>query len=365
MRHLRLLALFAAIGAILVACASVLGFPDRVLDTEAGAAGDGAAPPTPDGGCVAVEDCTNGLDDDCNGLVDCADPACKAGFECVDTAPPGWNGPVELWEGAGDGGAPPCSPGFREPQDLHADVAFDPATCSPCTCATPTGVTCNGVWKHSAPITGCAIGCGEPDDTLLLNACTTVFTNNCPGGSTSSTITGVPTGGACAPDGGAPTRAPPRFTTAARTCAAQPGGGCGGGLCAARPAAPSSTKLCIVSTGDVACPPGAYTTKHIYHASVEDTRGCTACTCGAAESTSCGTGGSVTVYKTTADCMAATNAQSTRPIPQGCTSQSPSTDVVAVMTTAPPPTGGSCPPDGGAPTGDVKPATPTTVCCTP
>jgi len=46
-----------------------------------------------------------GVDDDCNGLVDCADPGCVVGFECVETAPDGWSGPGILFVSANDAGA--------------------------------------------------------------------------------------------------------------------------------------------------------------------------------------------------------------------------------------------------------------------
>ncbi|MGH7297402.1 MAG: hypothetical protein ACRELB_20870, partial [Polyangiaceae bacterium] len=40
---------------------------------------------------VGPESCSNGVDDDCNGLVDCADPACvSAGYACTPAVPPGW-----------------------------------------------------------------------------------------------------------------------------------------------------------------------------------------------------------------------------------------------------------------------------------
>src|SRR5580658_7572719 len=45
--------------------------------------------------CSMGEDCANGMDDDCNGLADCADPACQsAGYACETPAPTGWSGPV-------------------------------------------------------------------------------------------------------------------------------------------------------------------------------------------------------------------------------------------------------------------------------
>ena len=49
---------------------------------------------SPVDGCKATgpEKCTNGVDDDCNGLTDCADPACQTqGYACAAPAPGGWD----------------------------------------------------------------------------------------------------------------------------------------------------------------------------------------------------------------------------------------------------------------------------------
>ncbi len=51
---------------------------------DAGSGGGGAPAPSCDAG--VAEDCTNGRDDDCDGLVDCADPFC-ATRECDATNP--------------------------------------------------------------------------------------------------------------------------------------------------------------------------------------------------------------------------------------------------------------------------------------
>jgi hypothetical protein len=55
---------------------------DVPIDTFVGPDGN-----VPDGECNGgAEDCANGKDDNCNGLVDCADPVCQgAGYSC--TAP--------------------------------------------------------------------------------------------------------------------------------------------------------------------------------------------------------------------------------------------------------------------------------------
>ncbi|MGA7121295.1 MAG: hypothetical protein WBY94_14420, partial [Polyangiaceae bacterium] len=60
----------------------------------------------------STENCTNGIDDNCDGLVDCAEPSCQtAGYACVGAAPAGWSGPDLFWTGAAGATAPACPAG--------------------------------------------------------------------------------------------------------------------------------------------------------------------------------------------------------------------------------------------------------------
>src|SRR5262249_33512993 len=88
-----------------------------------------------------TEDCLNGVDDDGNGLTDCADPACAAGYTCTPNPPQGWLGPVALYNGP-PANKPKGPPGH--PDTAHqgnTGIINDPAMCSACTCGNPT-VTC-------------------------------------------------------------------------------------------------------------------------------------------------------------------------------------------------------------------------------
>jgi hypothetical protein len=61
------------------------GLRDGLFDGPRDLPGDGARDGKPDGlRCAAVEDCSNGVDDDCNGLVDCFDKTCQGDPACVD-----------------------------------------------------------------------------------------------------------------------------------------------------------------------------------------------------------------------------------------------------------------------------------------
>jgi hypothetical protein len=57
---------------------------DRVPDLAGDARRDGPGDRPPDVVCGTIEICGNGIDDDCNGLTDCFDPACKSQPACID-----------------------------------------------------------------------------------------------------------------------------------------------------------------------------------------------------------------------------------------------------------------------------------------
>src|SRR5262249_44339774 len=93
-------------------------------DSDSGSASDSGSD-----SCSATENCTNGVDDDCDGLVDCADPACgQQGYACVPPVPAGWAyEPIDR----AAGGA--CPVGLAS-HELVASATGAPASCG-CTCA--------------------------------------------------------------------------------------------------------------------------------------------------------------------------------------------------------------------------------------
>ena len=325
--------------------------PDADAASHDGAPADAA----PVDACVPrVEDCSNGVDDDCDGLADCADPQCgAAGFRCV--APPvGWQGPIAVYEGP----IPPaCEPAYAGGEyDGHAGPPiFGPASCSACTCAAPTGVSCaTTVTEYSSG------GCGTVRGTVALAAGTCTDARISGGTRGVSVAPGVPSGGACTPGGGAPSRGAPTWSAEARACslaASAHGAGCSAGAtCAPLPRAPYLARFCVTRSGDVACPGAPYGERHVYYASSSDTRACGACGCGAARGETCS--GTVQTFQGSA----CTGALQAIPAPTGCAPLQDGTRTALYTAVA---TGGSCPASGGAPTGTVTPIGPTTFCCSP
>jgi len=252
-----LLAVGAALG---VGCGSVpdIRFDDDLVD----ASSDGPAP-----GCTPSgrETCDDGIDNDCNGKTDCADPACDAGFTCAPAPPADWR--VVAYA---EGRAAACPGGYGAPQDLRAVAGELAASCT-CTCTAATACTAGPIALSHGGDGACSGGASE--NLAPTNACAKLRGNgfNVSGG-LRTTLPGPGTCTPAPPSTGAPVKD-------ARACAppARVGGGCGAGqVCVPRPT--SGYQACVAKPGGSACPTGFATVVHA-GANATDTRACGACTC--------------------------------------------------------------------------------------
>ena len=314
---------------------------------------------SPSGTCVmpTTEDCTNGIDDDGNGLVDCADPACNAGYMCVPQLPSGFTGPGEVYDGPGP--SPPCDPlyttdylnGFATPQC--------PVSCTACTCGSPANVTCGSPGIASG--TGL---CQKPYTPVAPGVCTAVTVTT---GMEFATMAGEASGGSCATVGGTVT---PITGNTGHLCQANATGGKGcpsGYVCWPKPQSPFPPQACVFATGDLSCPSTGYTVKRNYYKTqdVSDTRACSACpACGVPSGGACSaTLGTWTKPSLgTATCVDRTTSYT---VPSTC--QAFPANIGAIMFSNKGYTGGSCAPTGQATaTGTCTPSgAATTACCTP
>jgi hypothetical protein len=388
-----------SLAASLAACGAILGLPDRQLDpgddaaadattlpdgpgpnadvvvaADGGADAEGDASGGSDGCASKPEDCTNGVDDNCDGLVDCADPQCGA-FACVDENPSVadagadageggvvWRGPAALAQvdGGVDAGAlPACDGGFPSlAYEGNEGLSAPPALCG-CACGAPSGVACttlmqlffdgdtncNGAQCSSARINGSACA-------------STGVTAGCENYRAAS----FPDGGACASSVDASVPAA-TWGASLRACALSSSspvhrGGCGAGqVCAPRAAAPFGPKLCVVASGDVPCP-GGYPARRLAHGGFTDTRGCS-CACGARAGGSC-SGGQLQLWNSSG-CGGSPN--DTTNLPETCRREGYTPDSVRINGTVTF-SGGACPVTGGA-DGGTTPTQPTTICCAP
>lgn len=318
-------------------------------------AGGGGA----DGGGGAMpgdEDCTNGIDDDDDDLVDCEDDDCTPAFLCVPNAPTDWEGPVASFTGPT---TPPDCPGDYDSvaYDGVSDLSFDPVTCNACSCTAPNTV-CNA---------STLIGYEQSDCSDMLPIAYGQSCDNANSGNfdyvQAAPPTAAPGTGGCVESGGGVDQSPtPTFDVQARLCdvTAATGGGClSDQTC--MPAVGSSTyeeEHCIHRAGDHACPPPFNDKRLLFDGTptLNDARDCTACSC-----------------PFTGGCTGATGFHSTNMCIDFMPPTLPNDGATCVLR----PGGnfaqfiasnitGSCPPSGGNPTGAVSVdggAAVTTICC--
>lgn len=290
------------------------------------------------GGEPGTEQCLNGVDDDNDGLADCADDDC-AELACVEL-PIGWLGPVELR--ADDS---PCEGPFSAGiASLKKDVEAAPATCTcgcvgiPQTCDTADltffGTVICGNAQMQVQLTN---GTCESVENVQGADAFTIEPNVVSGSCTSSVETSIE---------------PPTFE-ARRLCGLPAeGAGCDSGSCA-----PSAT--CVYMPGNVVCPKG-FASSFMGNAGIIDSRGCDEGGCGCTAS-----GGpcsyTVELYDNQ-NCqngvVATTSSTGCQPVQFGGGGGNR-----GALFTATPGTVGCVSTGSGTPTGSVSLNEPITVCC--
>ena len=347
----------------------------------AGSGGAAGAAGSAGSGGGGNENCTNGVDDDGDTDVDCADSDCVPGHTCAPTVPSGgWAGPVARWQGT-PGAEPDClqSGGYPTLQESANDGISAPApTCQSCQCGPITGSQCSQTvdiefWDTASCDNGCWGCTGTPFTMTSGGACVVFGQFHGPSGETpvaAKFTQPTATGGSCtAMDVGSPNIPAITWSTGARSCGDGPtgGGGCGSSKCMPVPQAPFASGLCIFQAGDLPCPIGPYSNKFRYFRDANDTRACSACSCGAAQGETCT--GTVRTYTNacTADLTTIMTPETCTPIvtpdPTTTTEDAGVLDTRGSTYTAGTPQGGSCPPQGGQASGGASPSSPVTFCC--
>ena len=233
-------------------------------------------------------------------------PACASGQSCVDLAPAGWTGYVQLLIGAADGGADAgvgCAAPYVAPQATGiSNPVGAPADCSSCsTCLAGDA----GPIQCSVGIATANLGCtaNGPTTPAIADECTPVSGGN--GSATAPMVSA--SAGTCTPgkalappvglpavacallgDGGVPEAGAPDAGAAA-------GPVCNTNQACAIPVvgSPGSPEgICIYQSGVLDCPPGHFSDKHVVGSTISDSRGCS-CEC---NDPSCPTDGYITGY---------------------------------------------------------------------
>ncbi len=291
-----------------------------------------------------------------------AGPVCAdVTHTCVPEPPVGWTGPVAFFEGPFAGGTPTCIGAYDDSVGIfNGDIDQGMQSCD-CACNDATGIVCPNTAATmcmGSSMSVCTSICNSPQDSFNLLACELRS-----GVAQYVAISGPePTGmGTCQPDPNH-TLVQASFGTKARGCggAEVSATGCGPDeLCAPR-RGEDFQSLCVVQSGDVACPDEFWTEAHVLHESMTDTRACGACGCGAADS-ACG--GAVNFTYNGCDqlntvAVASVGVNSCANLGVGVGDQ---VDYAQYYQDP----GGTCPPEGGAPSGTLAVDGTITFCCAP
>jgi hypothetical protein len=318
-----------------------------------GAAGGAAGAAAADSGTHVIEDCGNGVDDDGDGKIDCADEDCAA-RTCLADAPAGWSGPTVLYVGSEK--APACGGAYpSEALRGGLDVSAPAAECSACSC-TQAAPGCSSFLGFGM---GTQADCSDAAcKTQIDSSCVELVPSCLNGLATAYVQTQLPPSAmSCMPSAPqSPMIADPAFMQHVLACGSSDlrRGGCSpGNVCA--PEGPFTGPYCIVQPGDLACPAGPYSDKRVYFTAIDDKRDCSACSCGS-------------------DCSYTwkifDDADATCQTPLGtktsageCVVVTPSSGKIRVGAAI---TGtGTCAASGGQPTGSATANSPVTACCKP
>ncbi len=235
-------------------------------DATGGVGGSGAGS---DGG-PGTEDCSNGLDDDGDDAIDCADPKCQAqGYTCVAAAPSGWSGPFAYWVGTPSHA--PCPSAY--PASVFKGWSDLTAPASDCSCScVKAGDDCEaqvGWWPWKSPPT-----CGS---TPTGNWYSGVNCNVADGGNFK--LFGFRSTAQCTPKVSNKMTPPATWKTGKQLCEASNLGACVAKdqVCAPPIPTPFASKNCVAKLGAHSCP-SPYLTAHQLYQDVADSRDCT-CSC--------------------------------------------------------------------------------------
>ncbi len=259
-----------------------------------------------------VENCLNGVDDDRDGLIDCADPDCTTGYTC-GSVPAGWQGPFALWSGAANG-APSCPVSYPSALFLAHDKLNVPAyICPDCGCSPSSDAKCNPLHFWYDTSSTCTASAAwdvsvAPDGVCVQEDLSLYSKNLNPLSLSINSAQLTPPDrhipalapyaqGTCTSNQLPPSFPDPTWGVDAEGCGAQQGattgGGCTLGACMPKPTTPFGGKLCISKAGVTSCPssyPVSPSSPQYFETWTEG-RKCSSCSCGAV---SCG--GTVTAF---------------------------------------------------------------------
>jgi hypothetical protein len=282
----------------------------------------------------------------------------SAGRICAPVAPPGWDGPLLVYDQA-TSAAPACPASMALSKvDAHFGTPSAPHTCTACTCGAPTGVTCSTTYRAF-----------EDDGCSGVLGVAQTLSTVCKGfdeAESFSVLTNAASGGSCVKGGGVVQSSAVVWPTSLFGCGAPSllSEGCPDGtVCAPEPSSPFRAKHCIAQKGEVECP--ATTTPFtkklaLGYEGVTDTRACATCNCAAPAGVTCSN--TIQAYSESTSCNGGAQTFSVANTACHDNFEALSVRLLGAYTI----TGGACAGAGpSAPSGGVAPKDPVTVCCIP
>jgi hypothetical protein len=240
-----------------------------VAEATSSAAVTSSTASTGSGMCAAAEDCFNGVDDDCNGMTDCEDPACNPVAVCapqLDGAPSGIVIP----------GTDACPSGYTAGDQVIYRKLVD-GGCTGCACK-PKGTACTGdVWYYPSAL-ACTNDLALTGGTYAGNFGSACDSTPISGGQTYGMRTSAWKVQESCTVSGSPTLAPPAWGETMKFCKAEKEGkGCSAGSSCV-PQTVAAPPHCALAAAGASCGTVA-TSKSDWYTGFNDTRVCGACGC--------------------------------------------------------------------------------------
>ncbi len=222
--------------------------------------------------CRPAEDCSNGIDDDLDNDVDCADSDCDQS-RCLNV-PPGWSGPVVVATTDGVVFPSACPLEFSlEALTLQGDPLGDPVSCAACSCMDDLSCGPGEVRSFAA----CDNSPAQSTSMIQSDECV-------PLSSSGVAFVGGLQSGTCSLSGGGEVTNTPASSWGQDMLACGQSGPSGGGCAAQQVCLPNDPPsefeafYCVHAAGDVSCPAG-YPNKRLFFTEFEDSRDCSPCSC--------------------------------------------------------------------------------------
>ena len=220
------------------------------------------------GAAGTPEDCLNGLDDDGDSAVDCADDDCSS-HTCV-SVPAGWLGPVAVYDGPRD--VPEACVGAYDAAAFEGGAGLSTldATCEACRCEV-TESQCRARARLTCFVPTAPYADDSPFDCARVEY------------ESAATVRDVRFEAFyedCTPSGDQPELSASEWSQQTRACGlGATGSGCATAADACVPAIPAVARLCMYQEGSIPCPQG-YGERFLRYTSADDRR-CDSC-CGKA-----------------------------------------------------------------------------------